>query len=316
MSRTGFAYDPRALSHNPGEGHPERAARLEVTHAHLAAVNMLSELAAVAPSRASSKWITAVHDPGYVERAKSACTSGQAFLDVADVGVSRESFEVAELAAGAGIALADAVCNGDLKNGFSMMRPPGHHAEHNQALGFCVFNNVAVVAKYLQSQHGIDRVAIIDWDVHHGNGTQHTFWRDPSVLYASLHQYPYYPGTGAAGDTGDGDGDGATVNCPMPAGAGDAAYRRAWDDVIEDALDAFAPEFVLVSAGFDAHAADPLAQVQLTDATFEWMTDRVLSLAERHAGGRLVSLLEGGYSLDALPGSVETHLRRLIDAGH
>ena len=200
---------------------------------------------------------------------------------------------------------------GTIDNGFALLRPPGHHAEHAQAMGFCLFNNVAILTRYLQRRHGLDKIAIVDWDVHHGNGTQHSFEADPSVLYVSTHQYPYYPGTGAASETGVGRGQGVTVNCPMPAGSVDADYEQVFTQQIMPKLDAFAPECVIVSAGFDAHRDDPLADIQLSTEFFSWMSERLMEVAARHAAGRLVSVLEGGYNLDRLGDCVTAHLKIL-----
>jgi len=197
----------------------------------------------------------------------------------------------------------------EVDNGFVLARPPGHHAEADMALGFCLFNSVAITARYLQQQHGLDKILILDFDVHHGNGTQHSFEADPSVLYVSTHQYPFYPGTGAASEIGIGRGRGTTVNCPMPAGATDAHYEAAWRERILPAVAAFAPELILVSAGFDAHRADPLAQINLSTEFFAWMTKRLMELAERHCAGRLLSVLEGGYNTEELPRCVAAHLQ-------
>jgi acetoin utilization deacetylase AcuC-like enzyme len=215
---------------------------------------------------------------------------------------------VARLAAGGALKLADGIVAGDVDNGFALSRPPGHHAERGMALGFCLFNNVAIAARYLQRAYGVDKILILDFDVHHGNGTQHTFEEDPSVMYASIHQYPYYPGTGAASETGIGRGAGATVNCPVAAGAGDQEYHRAFNDRILPAADTFAPDFVIVSAGFDAHAADPLAQVRVSTECFGWMSERIVEVADKHAGGRVLSMLEGGYNINVLPRCVAAHL--------
>jgi acetoin utilization deacetylase AcuC-like enzyme len=201
--------------------------------------------------------------------------------------------------------------NGEITNGFALVRPPGHHAEVDTALGFCLFNNIAILARYLQKQYGLDKIAIIDWDVHHGNGTQHAFEADPSVLYVSTHQYPFYPGTGAVSEQGVGRGKGSVVNCPMPAGATDSLYRLAFAERIIPALERFAPEAILISAGFDAHAEDPLAEVQLSTDAFTWMTQQLLEVADRHAEGRVISLLEGGYNLSRLGECVATHLNEL-----
>ena len=185
------------------------------------------------------------------------------------------------------------------------MRPPGHHAEHDQAMGFCILNNVAILARYLKAVHGLDKVLVLDWDVHHGNGTQHTFEEDPSVLFASTHQYPFYPGTGAWSETGIGKGSGATLNCPMPAGSDDNDYEAAFMEKILPAIDQFKPEFIIISAGFDAHRDDPLGEINLSTGFYGWMTDRIMEMADKHAGGRIVSVLEGGYNLAMLPLCIE-----------
>ena len=308
---TGFLYDTRFLDHDAGRGHPERSERLVSTMAWLESCDWFGDLARVDPVMADPAWIETVHDASYIARAEETCQAGVPFLDVADVGISRRSSDVARLAAGGALALADRIVAGDVENGFALSRPPGHHAERGMALGFCLFNNVAIAARYLQRAHGLDKVLILDFDVHHGNGTQHTFEEDPSVMYASVHQYPFYPGTGAASETGIGRGTGATVNCPVPAGSGDDEYRRAFAERILPAADAFAPEFVIISAGFDAHTADPLAQVRLSTECFGWMSEKIMEIADRHAGGRLLSILEGGYNVEVLPWCVAIHLETL-----
>ena len=308
---TGFLYDDRFLDHNAGPGHPERRERLTSTMAHLQAQPWFEQLHMLAPRTADEESIMRVHSADLIERARSACERQAPFLDVMDVGVSRDSFEVALLAAGGAEELADRVMAGEVNNAFALCRPPGHHAEHNQALGFCLFNNVAIAARYLQRQHGLDKILILDWDVHHGNGTQHSFEDDPSVLYVSTHQYPYYPGTGAYSETGIGRGDGATLNCPMPAGAGDEQYRQAFSEKILPKIDRFAPEFVIISAGFDAHVDDPLASICLSTEFFGWMSARLMEIADKHCSGRLISLLEGGYNINKLPLCVDEHLQVL-----
>ena len=309
--RTGFVYDPLCLRHDPGRAHPERSARLTATMDRLARESWFGELKPVAAEPCPAEWLGSVHASDYVARAEEVCRSGRAFLDVPDVGVSRDSFDVARIAAGAGLALADLLVAGEIDNGFSLARPPGHHAERALALGFCLFNNVAILARYLQRRHGLEKILVLDWDVHHGNGTQHTFEEDPTVLYASLHQYPFYPGTGAASEEGTGRGKGATVNCPMPAGARDPLYEEAFRTRILPVIDAFGPDAVVLSAGFDAHAEDPLASVELSTGCYRWMSERILEAADRHADGRVLSLLEGGYSLEALPECVAAHLECL-----
>lgn len=310
MMRTGFIYDPDFLEHDTGHGHPERKERLSATMTHLRGLEWFDDLIPIEPKIADPMWIETIHDSSYISRARQVCDSGAPFLDVADVGVSKRSCEIARLAVGSAMALADSIVEAKVDNGFILSRPPGHHAERNGALGFCLFNNVAIAARYLQRTHGIDKVLILDFDVHHGNGTQHSFEDDPSVMYASIHQYPYYPGTGAASETGTGKGSGATVNCPMPAGAGDEEYQSAFASRLLPAISEFAPEFVILSAGFDAHVADPLAQIRLSTECFGWMTDRILEATD--AGTRTLSILEGGYNIDVLPLCIEAHLRSLM----
>jgi acetoin utilization deacetylase AcuC-like enzyme len=228
--------------------------------------------------------------------------------------MSSGSLAAAYLAAGGALAAADAIVAGSVEHAFCAVRPPGHHAEHDRAMGFCLFNNVAIAARYLQRRYAMARVLIVDWDVHHGNGTQHTFEDDPTVLFFSTHQYPFYPGTGRATETGQGRGAGATINVPMNAGEGDDTYREVFQKVLLPAADVFQPDFVIVSAGFDAHKDDPLASMGLTDEGYADLTRMVVSIARRHSRGRLLSCLEGGYNLQALAASVERHLLALLDS--
>lgn len=311
---TGFAYDSAFLAHDTGPGHPERPARASAIMQHLETQNWFCALSRYTPRPAARQWVAAVHSEDYMHRAETACNAGLPYLDSMDVAISARSYEIALLAAGAPLTLADALVAGDINNGFALVRPPGHHAEHDSALGFCLFNNVAILARYLQRHHGCDKIAIVDWDVHHGNGTQHTFESDPSVMYVSTHQYPYYPGTGAASEQGEGRGKGTVVNCPMRAGAGDKAYELAFRERIMPALEAYAPEIILISAGFDAHRDDPLAEINLSTAAFTWMSERLLEIADRHANGRIISLLEGGYHLARLGDCVAAHLAELHGA--
>ena len=308
---TAFLSDADFLEHDTGPGHPERSDRLVAALNHLENQPWFSCLTQVSPTPIDERWIAEIHARDYISRADAACRSGQAFLDTPDVSISRRSAEIARLAAGSGIVIADQLMNETIDNGFALVRPPGHHAETQAALGFCLFNNIAILARYLQKQHGLEKVLIVDWDVHHGNGTQHTFEADPSVLYISLHQYPYYPGTGSVSETGIGRGNGATLNCPMPAGAEDSDYQAAFSSQVLPKINAFKPDIVLVSAGFDAHRSDPLAQICLTTKVYRWMTIRLMEIAEQFAGGKLISLLEGGYDLNALAHCVATHVQTL-----
>lgn len=305
---TGILYDPAFLEHDTGAGHPERRERLITTMDFLQDQPWFAGLKQIAPRPADRRWLHEIHEERYIQRAEQACRSGAPYLDVGDVGISDKSYEVALLAVGGTLELANQLMTGQIDNGFALVRPPGHHAERGLALGFCIFNNVAILARYLQKQHGLDKVLILDWDVHHGNGTQHTFEEDPSVLYISTHQYPYYPGTGAASETGVGRGEGTTLNCPMWAGATDEDYQVAFMERILPKIDQFKPEAIIISAGFDAHVDDPLAQVRLSTAFFGWMTKRMLEMAHKHAEGRLISSLEGGYNLKMLPLCIGEHL--------
>ena len=255
-----------------------------------------------------------VHADSYIERLRKACADGLPYIDVPDSGICPGSYEIAQFAAGVVINAVEGVTAGRLDHAFCALRPPGHHAEYDRSMGFCLFNNVAIAAQYLIDHHKLARVLILDWDVHHGNGTQHTFEEDPRVLYISLHGHPavVYPGTGYSEERGKGPGIGFTVNLPMLPPSGDREYRRAFDDSVLPAVQKFDPQFVLVSAGFDAHRLDPLAPLELETETYGWMTDEVVAVAKRHCGGRLVSLLEGGYDLNALADSVALHVERLL----
>jgi acetoin utilization deacetylase AcuC-like enzyme len=308
---TGFSFDRRFLDHYTGAGHPERPERVTTIMSHLERLPWFDELVRITPRRADTRLIESVHSPAYRHRARAACDTGLPFLDSMDVAVSKASYDVALLAAGAPLELADALLSGKIQNGFALVRPPGHHAEHDGALGFCLFNNVAILARYLQLEYGLEKIAIVDWDVHHGNGTQHTFESDPSVMYLSTHQYPFYPGTGSSSEQGEGRGKGSVVNCPMPAGSTDTVIENAFIERILPALDKFAPQAVLISAGFDAHAEDPLAEINLTTQAFAWMTQRIVEVADKHADGRIISILEGGYNLSRVGECVAVHLDNL-----
>jgi len=292
---TGIMFDDRMLAHDPGPGHPERSDRLRVLHDRWRDASGLRRIGARA---ATFDELARVHDPGHVERVAATDGRPRVVFD-ADTSASARSYEAACLAAGGLVELCDAVRAGEVENGFAFVRPPGHHAEHGRAMGFCFFNNVAVAAAALRAA-GIGRVAIVDWDLHHGNGTQHLFEDDPDVLYVSTHQYPFYPGTGAATDVGRGAGAGRTVNLPFPGGFGDVEFARAFDEIILPITRQFAPDFVLVSAGFDCDGRDPLGGLQVTPDGITMMAQSLRRLAEETAKGRLVAVLEGGYDLDAI----------------
>jgi acetoin utilization deacetylase AcuC-like enzyme len=309
--RTGFAYSEACLAHDTGSVHPEAPVRLTAIMKRMADKNLLSGMERISVRAAPLKYITAVHSPEYVARVRAACRKGAGFLDSPDTPISAKSYEAALAAAGCALAAMDAVMAGRIRNAFCAVRPPGHHARRDQAMGFCIFNNVAIATRYLQKRNGIARVLIVDWDVHHGNGTQDAFQRDPSVLYFSVHRSNFYPGTGNA-DENDG-GPGGAINVPLPAGSGDAEYITAFRHRLVPAAEAFKPEFVLVSAGFDARAGDPLGGMRVTDAGYAELTRIVRGIADKHCAGRLVSVLEGGYDSAGLADAVEAHVRALME---
>lgn len=304
-SRVGFVYSEVFLQHRTPPGHPERPERLQRIVEHLTATGLWQNLTHLQPRPANEEDVVAVHSRAHYRAVREICERGGGMLDEGDTHAVRESCAAALLAAGAVTTAIDAVLGRKVDAAFCAVRPPGHHAEYDRAMGFCLFNNVAIGARYAQRQHGIERVAILDWDVHHGNGTQHVFEEDPTVFYISLHQYPFYPGTGARSERGKGHGEGYTLNIPLPAGTGEERYLQAFDEEVIPALHAFAPQLLLISAGFDAHRDDPLANMRLTDQSYALMTGRVVGIAP------VVSVLEGGYSLDALARCVAAHMMHL-----
>ena len=297
----------------PGRGHPERPERLRVL-LELAETLDPAHFQLLPPRAASRSEITLCHDPDYVHLVESTASLSQYALD-GDTITSPESFAVASLATGGFLRLLDSVAAGESANGFAIVRPPGHHALRNRAMGFCLFNTIAVGAQYLKTAHGANRIAIVDWDVHHGNGTQEAFYDDPSVLFVSAHQYPFYPGTGGIAEVGVNEGIGFTINIPLPAGCGDAEYLRVFRDVVIRAIERFGPQWILVSAGFDPHRRDPLAGMNVTEAAFSLMAHAMLQLAEVHCGSKIAFLLEGGYDLTALRSSVAAVLETLQQPG-
>ncbi len=312
--KTAFASDQRFLDHDTGSGHPERPARLSHTLAHLEKQPWYATLQSIPAVACDPDQLALVHHQTLIERARVSCERNLPYLDTPDVAICRESFDIARLAAGTVMALADTVASGQADNGFALIRPPGHHAEFDAALGFCLFNNIAITARYLQRHHGLEKILILDWDVHHGNGTQHLFEADPSVFYISTHQYPHYPGTGSRSEEGIGAGKGATLNCPMDAGSGDAEYIQVFSEKVLPAINHYRPDMILVSAGFDAHHDDPLGSINLSTGHYQWMTREVMDCAAHHCNGRILSVLEGGYHLDALAQSVATHIGTLNDS--
>ena len=307
--KTALIYHPIYLKHNTGVHHPERASRLE---AILRKLKKREEgLKLVEPARASIDDIALVHTKDYISSIEEFCKKGGGNLDP-DTVVSAETFEAALFAAGAVIRGVDLVWANVADNAFCMVRPPGHHARPTQAMGFCIFNNVAIGARYLQKRYHLKRILIIDWDAHHGNGTEEVFYEDPEVFYISLHQYPHYPGTGSKDDIGKGKGKGFNLNIPMPAGSGDREYLKAFNEIIIDTVDDFKPEFILISAGFDGHRDDPLSSLTLTENGYYEITKIIKEFAKAYSQNRIVSVLEGGYYLFSLANSVSSHLEGLV----
>jgi acetoin utilization deacetylase AcuC-like enzyme len=298
------------MEHFAGSWHPERPERLSAIVQAVEESGLKEVLVSLTPSACPREHLTAVHTERLVSFIENLCGPTVKHIDP-DTAVSERSFEAALFAAGAGIAAADAVMEGEIDNAFCAVRPPGHHAESDRAMGFCLFNNVAIATRYLQRVRGIGNVLIIDWDVHHGNGTQEIFYDDPTVLYFSSHQYPHYPGTGSIHEGGSGKGETFTVNAPLRAGCGDREYEQVFTKMLPPVADVFKPDFVMVSAGFDGHGDDSLASMQLTEEGFAWLTRMCADIAQKHCGGRLVSMLEGGYDLRALGASVVAHLEVL-----
>jgi len=302
---------PACLEHDTGTWHPECPDRLRSVLRALEEEVFHPLLREEAP-RATEEQLIRVHPLDYVQAILDIRPDpGQHLALDADTIMSAGSAEAALRAAGGAVRGVDAVMEGWARAAFAAVRPPGHHAETNRPMGFCLFSNAAVAARHAQARWGLQRVAVVDFDVHHGNGTQEIFYADKNLFYASSHQFPCYPGTGAERECGISNN---VVNAPLAPGSGSAEFRAAWEDRILPALDRFAPELLIVSAGFDAHKADPLAQLRLETADFGWITGRLLALAEKHCGGKLVSVLEGGYDLDALAGSVALHVRTLLRA--
>jgi acetoin utilization deacetylase AcuC-like enzyme len=314
MKRTGYIFHPKYLKHET-EPHPENPGRLEAIQYRLETSGTMKRLNMLAARVASEEEIAQIHDPAYIHQVKQSCADGVRSLD-ADTVISAESYEAACLAAGAGLKAVDQVVDGKVTNVFCAVRPPGHHAEKDRAMGFCLFNNVAIAARYAQAKRGLSRIFIFDWDVHHGNGTQHSFYTDASVYYASTHQFPFYPGTGAANETGSGDGMGTTLNLPLAPFSDDAVYLDLVENRVIPEMFRFKPDLILISAGFDAHEDDPLANMRISTQGFGLMTARIQKAANELCRGRLISMLEGGYNHEALSESVQIHLENLMAGTH
>jgi acetoin utilization deacetylase AcuC-like enzyme len=308
---TALLLDPVYKQHDPGPGHPEQPARYDAVTRAVEDTGLLSRLQRLEVRAATEDEIALVHGREYIALAKREIAAGARELSTGDTNVGRRSFDVAERAVGGVLNAVDAVISRKAPNAFCAVRPPGHHARPNQGMGFCIFNSIAIAARYAQRHHGLAKVMIADWDVHHGNGTQDTFYDDGSVLFLSTHQSPWYPGTGAANETGEGKGSGCTLNFPLPAGSGRDEILGIFRENLRQAADAFKPDLVLISAGFDSREGDPLGRFTLSDTDFSDLTRVMLEIAGTHAQGRLVSVLEGGYSLSGLRAAAGAHLTAL-----
>lgn len=309
---TALLLDPIYQQHDPGPGHPESVKRLVVITQALTDAGLVGKTQAIAPRAATLDELALCHDRGYIATAKKDVESGRDDLSTGDTAICARSYDVAVQAVGGVLNAVDAVFAGKAQNAFCAVRPPGHHARPAQGMGFCLFNNIAIAARHAQLKHGAGKVAIVDWDVHHGNGTQDIFYEDGSVLFCSTHQSPLYPFTGHANETGRGKGLGTTLNLPFPARSGMSTIGAAFTDRVQPAIDAFKPDLILISAGFDSRIDDPLGQFRLTDDDFVALTKLLMESARIHCQSRLVSILEGGYNIQGLASAVTHHVQTLL----
>lgn len=315
--KVGLVYNDKFLLHDTGMYHPESPDRLKSIISGLKEPEIWNNLNHLIFDPADTEIIQKVHTKKHIEFIREKCrrakvTNSFELLDAGDTPVCKDSFDIALLAAGGCISAVDAVMSGVLKRVFCAVRPPGHHAEGSTPMGFCLFNNAAVAAMYAKEKYNLKRILILDWDVHHGNGTQEIFYEDDQVFFISLHQYPFYPGTGAREEKGRLKGEGFTLNCPMRAGSGEENYLEAFEKDIIPVFNLFQPELFIISAGFDAHKDDPLANINLTEESFRKLTNYVVSYANKFSEGRIISILEGGYNLNALKNCVKIHTQTLI----
>jgi len=313
--KTGVVKDKRYLQHSAGYGHPESPERLAAVYEMLDDPGMSWKFTEITPRESTPDEIAAVHAAPYVDCIADTAGKQCVWLDP-DTATSPETYSIAKLASGGVCNAIDSVISGEVDNAFAFIRPPGHHAEKDAAAGFCIFNNVAIGAMHAILKHGIKKVLIVDWDLHHGNGTQHIFYDDPRILYFSTHQYPYYPGTGGIDETGQGKGKGYTINVPLPRGAGDDAFVKIFRRILWPVAMEFKPELVILSAGFDIYFKDPLGGMRVTPDGFAALIRIVLNIADRCCQGRLVAALEGGYHIQGLTQSVKKVLEEMLDESH
>ena len=298
----GLVYNPIYLEHDTGQ-HVENAQRLVAIMEHLEETKLMGQLVSIAPRAASLEELAMVHSQGFISYVQAFAERGGGWLD-ADTVVSPTSYDAALYAAGGAVKAVDGVLSGEVESAFALVRPPGHHALRWEAMGFCLFNNIAIAAKHALNSYGLERILIVDFDVHHGNGTEDTFYNDPSVLYFSTHQYPFYPGTGRFDETGAGPGEGYTVNVPLPAWCGDSEYLQVFEEILAPVARRFSPQLIMVSAGYDTHWSDHMAMMHLSVTGFARMVDFIKKLAQELCHGRIVLTLEGGYDLPSLASSV------------
>lgn len=307
-AKTGLVADGISRDHQTGPRHPERPERFDAVMNALQAGGLTKTLTKIPSRQATDDELALCHSRDYISLVHEEIAAGARLLSTGDTQVSPRSLDAALNAAGSAMQAVDAVMTAEVRNAFCVLRPPGHHATPDRGMGFCIFNNVAVAARYAQKHHGVERVLIVDWDVHHGNGTQDTFYGDPSVLFFSTHQSPWYPGTGMHDEQGEGAAKGTTINCPFPSGSGHAEILDAFGTELVPAARRFRPDLVFISAGFDSRLGDPLGEFTLSDDDFRELTSMMMEVADVSAGGRLISVLEGGYNLDGLASAAAAHV--------
>ena len=308
-------YHPDCLLHDTGPQHPECPDRLIAIKTALDVADFSSQLHWFEPEPAAAAWIESIHSPEYRAFIEESCLMGRHSADSGETVICQDSYRAALLAAGGAIAAVDAVLREGYASAFSLARPPGHHASTEKAMGFCLFNNVAIAAQYAETAYGVERICILDWDVHHGNGTQDIFYGSPTVLFCSLHQLPLWPNTGEHFEIGSGAGRHLTINCPLPGGAGIDLYKESLHHDLLPKIEEWQPQLFLISAGFDAHRMDPLADIRLESRDYRELTQWVVEKADLYAHGRVVSILEGGYNLEAIAEAATEHLRVLAERG-